>query len=81
TLSNLKELNSKLIGDNEKSVLNSIAVSSSNVNILSAKSFFTPLEKTSYKVNVSQIAKSQVNTSNSLNSDDISDMGISILLQ
>ncbi len=79
TLSNLKELNSKLIGDNEKSVLNSIAVSSSNENILSAKSFFTPQEKTSYKVNVSQIAKSQVNTSNSLNSDDISDMGISII--
>lgn len=75
TLTNLKELNSKLMGNNKNSVLNSIAVSSSDENKLAAKSFFTPKEKTSYKVNVSQIAKAQVNTSSSLISNDMSKMG------
>ena len=78
-LSNLKEINSKLTNNNKNSVLNSIDVSSTNENIIEAKSYFTLKEKNSYKVNVSQIAKAQVNTSSSLISNDMSTMGISTI--
>lgn len=75
TLTNLKELTAKLI-NNKNSVLNSLSTSSSDDNVLSAKSFFAPKEKASYKVNVTQIAKAQINTSNSLLSNSSSTMGI-----
>lgn len=76
-LSNLKEINSKLNSTNKNSVLNTIAASSSDEKVATAKTFFTPREKATYQLNVSQTSKSQINTSDALKSDDMSSMGIS----
>lgn len=76
-LVNLKEINSKLSSGSKNSVLNSITASSSNEKVASAKSFFTIKEKATYELNVSKTAKTQINTSNALDSNSISDMEVS----
>ncbi len=79
SLTNLKELNLKLINNNRNSVLNNLSASSSNENILNVQSFFTIKDKASYKVKVKQIAKSQVNSSTKLESDEISTLDIATI--
>lgn len=76
-LTNLKELNSKLDSGNKNNVLKSIVASSSNEKVATAKSFFTSNEKATYELNVYKTAKSQVNTSNALDSNAKSNIGIS----
>jgi flagellar capping protein FliD len=75
-LFNLKEINSKLSSENKNSVLNTIAASSSNNKVAVAQSFFTVKEKATYELNVSKTAKAQINTSNALESNSISDMDV-----
>lgn len=78
-LTNLKEINSKLDNGNKNSVLNTIAASSSNEKVAVAKSFFASKEKATYELNVSKTAKAQINTSNALDSNSMSDMDVSSL--
>ncbi len=78
-IAGLKELNSKLASSNKNSVINTLAASSSDDKVASVKSFFTIKEKATYELNVQKTAKAQINTSNALDSNAISDMGISSL--
>jgi len=76
-LTNLKEINSKLDNGNKNNVLNTITASSSNEKVAAAKSFFASKEKATYELNVSKTAKAQINTSNALDSNSMSDMDVS----
>ncbi len=79
SLASLKETASKLSSNSRNSVLNNLSVSTSNKGVLSASSFFKSKEKSSYLVNVTQIANKQINVSRQFNSNDVSTMGMSNL--
>lgn len=79
TMTGLMDSANKLRDANSASAVNELSVSSSDTDVLTADARFRVRSESSYELNVSQVATSQINTSDALNSSDAaSDFSMSI---